>query len=412
MSATAPGDFGRVASSLRWTLLGEVMFAGGQFGLLMAMARLGSDAALGRYALGLAIATPLFVLTSLHLRPTYVVSDDPRLTFGHYMALRLIGAPAAVVLAAVWCVSSGHDATTTAVVLGVAVMRMSEMLADICHAAAGREEQLDRVGISRALRGGLLLGGVAGALAAGLSEATALAIGAALGLALTLTYDLGTARRFANPKPRFEGASLLALTKLAAPVGLAGGLLGLTTNTPAYVLEWVDGVEELGQYAAVISVLFISGVLNAAVGGAAVPRLARLFGSDRPGFTRLLLRVSAVVTAGGTALFGACWLLGDVYLGLAYGPRFTDLTPQLTVAGGIALVAGVANLLSQTLVAMRRFRLQFLINAVTFGLGLVLAGLLIPGQGLFGALVTLGSITALRLVTYAIIISRLIRRAT
>ena len=66
MSGSRSGDFGRVASSLRWTLLGEVLFAAGQFGMMMVMARLGSDAALGRYALGLAISTPLFVLTSLH----------------------------------------------------------------------------------------------------------------------------------------------------------------------------------------------------------------------------------------------------------------------------------------------------------------------------------------------------------
>ena len=108
------GDFGRVASSLRWTLLGEVAFAGGQFGLLIAMARLGSDEALGRYALGLAIATPLFVLTSLHLRPAYVVAKAGAMDFGHVLGLRLIGAPLAVVLAAVWSAIAGLDSTTAA----------------------------------------------------------------------------------------------------------------------------------------------------------------------------------------------------------------------------------------------------------------------------------------------------------
>lgn len=404
------GDFGRVASSLRWTLLGEVLFAAGQFGLMMVMARLGSDAALGRYALGLAIATPLFVLTSLHLRPTYVVTNREELTFGHYWALRLIGAPAAVVLAGIWALLAGLDATTTAVVVWVALTRMSEMLADLCHASAARDETLDRVGVSRALRGMLLLGTVGGAMLAGLSETTALALGALAGLLVTIAYDFETARRHATLRPRFDRAQLWKLTVLAAPVGLAGGLLGLTTNTPAYVLEHSVGVEPLGDYAAIVSILFISGVLNAAVGGAAVPRLARLFETDRKAFVRLLTRIAAVVGACGGVLLLACFALGELYLAIAYGPRFTALAPNLVYSGAIALVAGLANLLSQTLVSMKRFRLQFTINAITFVVAIIVALAFVPTAGVEGALLALGVLSLGRLVVYIGIIGALVRR--
>ena len=400
-----PSHFRSVATSLRWTLLGEVLFAGGQFGLLMVMARLGDDAALGQYALGLAIATPLFVLTSLHLRPTFVVQpSDDGLQFGHYVALRAIGAPLAVVLAALWAWVAGLDGTTTAVVACVALMRMSEMLADIFHAAAAREERLHRVGISRALRGVLSLGAVAVTLALTQSVPASLGVAALVGLALTFAYDLRTARAHADPTPRFDALSLRRLVVLAAPVGLAGGLLGLTTNTPAYVLEHSAGVEVLGNYAAVVSILFVSGVLNAAVGGAAVPRLARLFETSPAEFSRLLLRVAAVVAAAGAALFGACVVLGDVYLLIAYGQRFVHLQDALLITGAIAMVAGVANLLSQTLVAMKRFALQFGINVLTFCGAVATAFWLVPRHGMLGALLTLAVITALRLVIYVALI--------
>ncbi|MEM6292237.1 MAG: lipopolysaccharide biosynthesis protein [Myxococcota bacterium] len=403
------GDFRRVASSLRWTLLGEVAFAGGQFGLLIAMARLGSNEALGRYALGLAIATPLFVLTSLHLRPAYVVAKAGTMDFGHVLGLRLIGAPLAVVLAAIWATAAGLDVTTAAVVLWVALTRMSEMIADACHASAARNESLDRVGISRALRGVALLGGVAGAMLLGAGEATALAVGAGVGLVLTVVYDLETARRHATVRPRFDKDALLAMVRLTAPVGLAGGLLGLTTNTPAYVLEYTDGVAPLGDYAAIVSILFISGVLNAAVGGAAVPRLARLFESDRAAFVRLLVRVGGVVAAAGLALLGGCLVLGDLYLGLAYGPRFVGLAPALALSGGIALFAGVANLLSQTVVAMKRFGLQFILNAAFFVAAILAAVIIVPGHGVRGALLALAVVTGVRLVTYVGVVAALTR---
>lgn len=407
-------DFGRVIGGLSWTLLGEVGFAAAQFGLLIVFARMGSEAALGRYALGLAIATPLFVLTSLHLRPTYVVEDDARHTFADYLGLRLVGAPLACGLAVVWSVAAGHAPETTLVVALVALTRLSEMVADICHAAALREEQMKRVGISRAARGAILIGGVTLALALGRSEVTALGVAAVGAALLTVVYDLGTARRFASLRPRFDGARMRSLALLAAPVGLAGGLLGLTMNTPTYVLERVDvgGVEVVGRYAAVISVVFISGVLNAAMGSAAVPRLARLYPTDRSAFRALLRRVVAVVALAGLCILGGCWLLGEQYLAIAYGPGYAALADELLYAGVIVVGAGVANLLSQTLVSMRRFRLQFIINALTFVGGGAASFALIPDVGIRGALWALGAITVVRLVIYAATISTLARDET
>ena len=407
---TQGGHFGRVVGSLSWTLAGEVLFAAGQFGMLVVMARLGSEAALGRYALGLAIATPLFVITSLHLRPTYVVSDEPRFEFGDYFGLRLIGAPLALVIAAAWSLAIGHDAETVAMVSLVAFTRLSELVSDMCHAAAGRAEKLRRVGIARALRGILLLAATLIALLAGATPVMAVGVGAVVGVALTLIYDVPTARLFVSVKPRFDRERMIGLIKLAAPVGLAGGLLGLAMNTPAYVLERVSGLEELARYTAVTSVIYISGVLNMAMGSAAIPRLARLHDSDGRGFLRLLLRIVGLVILLNACILGGCIVAGRLYLELSYGPAFGALQPELEYAGIIVVATGVANLLSQTLVAMRWFRLQFAINVGMFVASIVLAAVLIPEHGLLGALAALAAAAAMRVVIYAVTIGLLAGR--
>lgn len=389
--------------------MGEVLFAAGQFGMLIIMARLGSEAALGQYALGLAIATPMFVLTSLHLRPTFVVSSKDRFNFGDYMGLRLIGAPLAVVISMVWSALAGHDSTTWTMVAFVALTRLSELVSDILHAAPARAEVLRPVGISRGLRGVTLIGSVALALGLGASPPAAMGCGAIVGTVVTIAYDLPMARRYEPVQPRFSAAKLGGLIWLAAPVGMAGALLGLTTNTPAYVLEQASGVATLGRYTAVISVIYISGVLNMAVGSAAVPRLARTFSEDPREFSRLLARiVAAVAVLNGCVLVG-CAVLGRLYLGIAYGSAFESLQPELITAGGIAVGAGIANLLSQTVVATRRFRLQFMINVATFTAALVFALVLVPMHGLVGALAALGATTALRLLIYVVTVTTLAR---
>lgn len=405
----APASPRPFAFSLSWTLVGEVLFAGGQFAMLVIMARLGSETVLGQYALGIAIATPLYVLTSFHLRPAFIVSARTEFGFGHYLALRLIGTPITLLAVAAWTGLAAHDPATRTMVLMVALVRFSELISDILHAAPARADQLRYVGISRALRGVSLAASVAAAFAMGADPVTALAAGAAAGMLVTMLYDLPVARRFEPTTPRFERVPLQKLAWLAAPVGLAGALLGLTHNMPAYVLEDVEGMATLGRYTAAVSILFVSGVLNMAVGSAAMPRLARHFEHSAKAFSRFLIRVVVVVAAlNGCVLLG-CVILGDVYLRVAYGASMAHLHIELIVAGAIAVAAGVANLLSQTVVATRSFRLQFAISLSGLVLALLLAALLIPRWGLTGALLTLGGAQSWRLLIYIIAVAMLTR---
>lgn len=405
----APASPRPFAFSLSWTLVGEVLFAGGQFGMLVIMARLGSETVLGQYALGLAIATPLYVLTSLHLRPTFVVSSRDRFAFGHYLALRLIGTPLTVLAVVLWSWLADHDPGTRGIVLMVALIRFGEFVSDMLHAAPSRAEHLRYVGISRAIRGVTLVGSVAVALALGATPFVAMGIGAAVGAAVTVLYDLPVARRYESTRPRFEPEALRQLVWLAAPVGLAGALLGLTQNMPAYVLENVGSVAALGRYTAAASILFVSGVLNMAVGAAAVPRLARHFETSAHAFTRFLVRVVVVVAVLNACVLGGCVVLGELYLRIAYGAPMVALHTELIWAGGIAIAAGVANLLSQTVVATRSFRTQFGVSLSGLVVAAVLAWALIPRYGLTGAFLTLGGMQTWRLLIYVVTVSLLVR---
>src|SRR5262245_13252375 len=75
------GDVGRTQSnrqgqgtrpSLRtnflWTLAGNVVYAGCQWGMLIVLAKLGTPAMVGEFSLGLAICAPIFMLSNLNLR--------------------------------------------------------------------------------------------------------------------------------------------------------------------------------------------------------------------------------------------------------------------------------------------------------------------------------------------------------
>ena len=51
-----------------WALIGNVGYTAFQWGILICIAKLGSAADVGKFALGLAVTAPVITLANLHLR--------------------------------------------------------------------------------------------------------------------------------------------------------------------------------------------------------------------------------------------------------------------------------------------------------------------------------------------------------
>ncbi|MFO7563239.1 MAG: lipopolysaccharide biosynthesis protein [Enhygromyxa sp.] len=396
-----------VRRSLSWTLFGELCFAASQWLSLMVVAKLGSAEALGRYSLGFVVATPIVIFASLHLRPIYVVDVRSRWGFADCLALRSVLLPLALVVVALICVVRGWPWQTAAVVLLIALARVSESFSDIYYARAQRAETMNPIGISRALRGLWWIG----ALALGLvlaDELVALALVAAAMVAHTLLFDRRKAAAIVVPgdptgasmRPRFRADVLRSLVREALPIGLAAGLLNLSASIPTYVLEDRHGLATVGILAAALSIVQASGVINLAVGNAAIARLAKLSVDDARGFWRLLVKLLALVAVLNGAGVVVALLFGDLYLRYGYTPEFEAYVPQLVLASIAATIVGLANILSQTLTALSQFRMQLWINLVTVGLTVAVSLWLIPARGLDGAVETFVVIAALRLVIY------------
>lgn len=392
--------------SLSWTLLGELLFALAQWGSLMVVAKLGSVEALGRYSLGLAVATPVIVLLNLHLRPIWVVDvregpEHERAQWADYLGLRLLVQPLALLLVALVCVARGWPPLTIGVVLLVALIRVAGSIADILQAPAQRAEQMAAIGISRVLAAlawigmlalGLLLGG----------ELLALGLVALASFVIVIAWDAPQARRHASLRPRLNARALQRLLVAALPMGLAAGLLGVTGNVPAYVLELEYGLADVGFFAAVLSILQASGVVNLALGNAAIPRLSKLALVDVRAFWRLLAKLLALVVLLNGLGLALVWVFGDLYLRYAYAPQYAVYLPELLLAALAAIVLGLANMLSQTLTAIGQFRAQLVINVVALLGSLALAFVLIPAHGLRGAVWALLGLAVLRFTVYAI----------
>jgi len=168
------------------------------------------------------------------------------------------------------------------------------------------------------------------------------------------------------------------------------------------VLELDHGLAEVGFFAAVLSILQASGVVNVALGNAAIPRLAKLAVAEPKNFWKLLAKLLVLTGLLNGLGLVLVLLLGELYLRLAYTPEYVVYQPQLILAAIAAIVLGLANMLSQTLTALGRFRSQLVLNVVALIGSLGLCFLLIPEGGIEGAVWALLGLAIFRLVLYAL----------
>jgi O-antigen/teichoic acid export membrane protein/thymidylate kinase len=377
------------ATSLRrnvaWALAGNLGYSACQWGVLVCIAKLGTAADVGRFALGLALTAPVITLTSLNLRllqSTDARSDYP---FSVYLSVRLIGTVLGVAAIAVMALVLGYRGNLLSLVLVVAFAKAFEAVSDVVFGLLQKAENLRRVAFS------MLLKGVISVLAVGVVlKLTGDIVLATLALALCwgsllVTYDLPAAVRLESLRPSLEPRALARLAWVALPLGCVAGIASLAVNVPRYVIEGDLGATALGHFTA-LSYLFVAAMQPMlALGMAVNPRLGRHFVTDLGAYRRLTWQTMLI--AGGLGLLGiaACALFGRSMLTLVYAPEYAAhevVLIWLAVATGIGFLAQA---LSYAVTAARRLPEQLPIALLSLAVCTVGSYLLVPRYGLVGA---------------------------
>jgi O-antigen/teichoic acid export membrane protein len=423
-SPAGPAAALRPAPSLRrnfaWTLAGNVVYAGCQWGMLVVLAKLGRQEGLGQFSLGLAVTAPVLMLTNLNIRGVQATDARHEYAFGDYLGLRLVATAVALLVITTISFLAGYDPMTQLVILAVGLAKAIESVSDVFYGLLQQHERMARIAVSMMIKGPLalaVLGGLVGLTGNVLWGALGLAATWALVLAL---YDvpsgagvLGGAAPWRALRPRWAPATLGRLTYLALPLGVVMFLISLNTNIPRYFVENHLGLRELGVFAALWYLTMAGGMVELAIGHAAHARLARLWAvGDRGGFRSLLLRQLGAAGLLGAAAAGIAAVLGRPLLWLLYGPEYADHAALLTWILAGAAVGYVASQLNFGMTAARRFFVQaplFLaVNAVT----LAACAVFIPAFGLYGAAFAMAASSCFQLAAAGLVMAYILNRGS
>lgn len=410
-------------TNVSWAFVGNAIYAGSQWGLIVVLAKLTSPLIVGRFALALAVTTPVMMFSTLNLRSVQATDVKQAYSFSDYLGLRLLTAPIAWLVIAIIAMFSGYGWATFSVVCVVGLAKGLETISGVYYGLFQLHERLDLIAKSMIIKGVLSLVG----LSLGVYLTNDLfwgAIGMAAAWALLLlSFDLPMGRQIlrstphppegepslgageASLRPRWDMSTLARLTWLALPLGLVVMLISLGMNIPRYLIEAHIGEYQLGIFAAIASLQKVGYTAVTALGQSATPRMAKHASRDIRRYRALLAKLLLIGLVLGIMGVVVAFVAGRAILTLLFQPDYArpDLLVLTMSAAGfeyLALIYGYA------LTAVRKFKVQLPLYASVTILTFLVCTWLIPRGGLVGAAIALNIVGFVKVASSVLVLNR------
>ncbi|MBN1910112.1 MAG: hypothetical protein JW818_10260 [Pirellulales bacterium] len=410
--------------NISWTFAGNMVNAGCQWGVIVVLAKLGTTAMVGQFALGLAIVTPIIMFSNLQLRIIQATDFRAECELGHYFALRLATVLVALLIITAVTLVLGYGIQTTLVILSVGVAKSIESISDVLFGAFQNRRRMNHIGVSLCLRGpfslvflglavvftGSVLAGILGLIVAR--------------LATLLLYDMpNVVRLFAGRqtshrhiadilsasqrvlRPRWDVSVLGGLAWRALPLGIGVFLGSLNTQIPRYFLEWHLSEDALGIFASLAYFTTVGTLLLNTMGQAAAPVLAKYHvEGNLAAFRRLLGKMVVLSVILGAAFLVTVVVAGRELLTVCYGPEYARCNDVFICLAIGAWFLFMAAPFGYAATASRRIRYQPVALAAVVLVSAIASCLFVGEYGLRGAAYAVIAGSAATLVAYRLLL--------
>lgn len=342
---------------MSWSVAGTVVFALSQLAVFVVIARMTSPVEVGQFGLAMALAIPVYMLSSLGLRVGRATETAARYELGDYVAVRILGTGLALVALFIMGGIVATDMPTFAIIALVAIAKASESVSDLAYGVFQRHERLRHFAVSMLIRGPVMLALFAVILGATGELWIALLGQVVVWFLVAFAVDRPVAARLEGVafRPDFDRTRLMRLVQESVPLGVGAATGALHNQAPRLAIGSFLGLETLGLYQ--IAAFPLQALqMMAAIGNAIVARLARLRVSNYGAFLRLTFVVAIAAGSLGLAAWGVVWLIADWLIAAVFGVEYLPAATAFVIVTGAMAARMVAIVLQFGILAERRFR--------------------------------------------------------
>jgi O-antigen/teichoic acid export membrane protein len=400
-------------TNFSWALAGNIIYASSQWGMLIALAKIGSTEFVGRFALGLAITAPVITFAKFDLRTIQATDVKGEYIFEDYLKLRIISCVIALLVIMLISYIGNYSRDTLIIIFMISIAKIVESICDIFHGFLQRIEHIKSIAISYMIKGPLSLIAISiGLYIRGLELGVLLMMLA--WIIVFIAYDLRVSiralRLFSEKagmnaviKKRFK--IIIKLFWLTLPMGVGTLLVSLEDNIPKLFIEHKLGDIQLGYFAAIAYIQVAGTTVVRALCYSAAPRLAHAYAKPgHTGFIMLLWKITLVGFLLGLIGLSISLVLGKQVLTLLYNAEYAKYSKIFSWLMAASMMHFMAMFLSNGLVVIRRFRSSMIIEFVVLITIITGCYFLIPMYGILGAAWAIGVGTSIHAIGALLVI--------
>jgi O-antigen/teichoic acid export membrane protein len=368
-----------------WSFSGNMLYSCCLWMMLMAMTKLLQAEKVGMFILATAIVTPVQYLSNMYLGGVMASDAKNEHKFGECFALRILTVAFMAISVIIISIFLGKGVEMTLITVAVVLYKSADCYADITYGLLQKYERLDKVALSKVLRG------AAGALIfvalifTTKKPAFAFAGVAAVWGIIFVLFDLSSVRRFEKTKPIFDTQRLKELAVLSAPLGITMAIASFNVAIPRYFTEKYLGSAQLGYFGSLAYIIALFRIAISAMSVSALPRLAKYYVENVRSYLKLLAKMVAVAALIGLSGVILGLLLGSRFIAIIYTAdyaKYKTLFLWLLIAGGVQYVSAM---LCNGLTSARLFKVQVPLFAAVSLVTVMFSWMLIPRFGVIGA---------------------------
>ena len=383
-----------------WNMIGSFLYAFASMLLTIAVVSIAGEDAGGVFTFAFTtFGQHMFMVAYFGIRPFQITDTAGKYSFGDYFGLRLMTCAFAVAFGAVYILLHDYSKEKAAVIFFMVLYKVIDALADTYEAEFQRGGRLYLTGKSNAFRTILsvavfltVLSGTGGRLVtAGAAAVSAQAAGFFLFdvLVLRALPDVERSSKKGRKWMLFKDNTLLFFSVI---------LDFYIFSASKYAIEGCMADRDMAVYGAIF---MPTSVINLVAGFVIRPYLTKLsfvWEMGKPErFTRLILRLAAVIGALTVLAVGGAWFLGIPVLGLLYSNlRYAlhscRLALTLIIAGGA--FNALMNLFYYSLIIMKKQRLVFDGYGLVGILAVLISGPFVQAWGILGGALAYGILMA------------------
>jgi len=386
-SKAGPVGEGRLSANACWGVLGNLLYVGGRFLIIVLLTKYWPSREVGQIALALAIVTPISFLINMELRLVLVTDTRRQVSVQDCLGvlsvsnLLLLG-----VLAALWGAGGSRwSGQLPLAVLLVGLIRNAESWADVYLGVLQKNELMKRVAVSQAIKTAAVLGCAAVLAAARAPIVWMLVSWLVATVVAAWLYDSRQARRWSAVKVRWRRGAIAGLVRRAFPLGVFVTMTCLNARLSQYFIGYYLSEADVAYFAVMLNFVAGATAMQNGVNHAVLPRLARYHADKVGAFWKLLVTVLGLCWLGGAMLFAAVWWKAPGILTVLYSAEYARHSGVFVVVGAAVAPVLTSMVLGDAVVACGKYKSRMFAVALGLAVNAALCWTMVGRYGLYGA---------------------------